>query len=408
MKSSKEARDVSSNDRLKDNAGMIGHRFSEYLRVWPMRTQGGRAFAGFTVGKARPWAEGKAGLYELSNEGREYALLADLNTLSAEGLDTTGQPLLYEEEIFVPMWSTKFYTDGFLGLAIVSCNVADPKPEIRYSNHMYTYASHFFRNTSRPDELFLGVGKGGGGRRGKIRVVPDSGVLLKSSDRGKTWRSVFTSEEASAIYDGIAMNDMVIITSRDSGEIHVLKEEPSGTYSIRKTYLLASPARNISLLTWKNSSTIVVSSDNGFYAARFDGESLEIKRISMPIRGFALRYPTIIDNRFLSFIGVSSTLGRSALLLYGAESDLYYVDLTRLTGLRTFSRMALCESSKSEQLLLGTEMEGCLRVCDTKWLLRLRRRVGTKAWFETTVRSLYSFASRRARDALSGIVTRVD
>lgn len=396
----KGASDVHSDHCLECDAGGIEHRFSNYMRVWPVsKGRSTLSFAGFSVGRARPWAEGKAALYELSNEGREHALLADLNALSAEGLDTTGQPLLYDEEIFVPMWSSKFYTDGFMGLAIVSCNVADPKPEIRYSNHAYTYASHFFRNTSRPDELFLGVGKGGGGRRGKIRVVPDSGVLLKSSDRGKTWSPVFISDEASAIYDGVATNDVVIITSRDLGAILVLKEEPARTYSLGKTYFLGSSARNMALLTWNNSSTVIVSSDDGFYAGKLDGESLAFNRIRMPITGFALRYPTIIDDQFLSFMG-SCSIG-SWLLLCGTENDLYYVDLTRLTGLRTFSRMTLCDDGR--QLLLGTETEGCLRLYDTKWLLSLRRKIGTREWFGTKTNFLWSAGRQRARDIQDAI-----
>ena len=319
-------------------------------------------------------------------------MLVSLNVLRAEGLDTTGQPLLFGEELMVPIWSSRFYTDGLLGLAIVSCNLERAEPDVRYFDRLCTYGNHFFRNLDRPDELFLGVGKGGGGRCGRIQVTPDSGILVKSSDGGKTWRSVFTSDNASAIYDGVAIDDLVMITSRELGAVLVLKEEAGGAYGLRKTYWLGSAARNISLLTWKNANTVIVSSDNGFYEGRLDGEDIEFKRMSTRTAGFALRYPTIIDDKFLSFVGWSSS--GSWLLLCGTENELYYVDLTRLTGLRTFSRMTLCEIREREYLLLGTEMEGCLHILDTKSLSGLYRELGTGAWLETRARSLHSFARR--------------
>lgn len=291
----------------------------------------------------------------------------------------------------VPIWSSKFYTNGLLGLAIVSCSLESPEPHVRHFERLGTYGNHFFRNLNRPDELFLGVGKGGGGRGGRIGFTPDSGILLKSNDRGETWRSVFTSDNASAIYDGVAIDDLVIITSRELGAVLILKEESSGAYGLRKTYSLGSAARNVSLLTWKNDNRVIVSSNDGFHEGRLDGEDLEINRMSTRTTGFALRYPTIINGgKFLSFIGWSSS--QSWLLLFGTENHLYYVDLTRLTGLRTFSRMTLCENREREYLLLGTEMEGSLHIIDTKSLSDLYKELGTGAWFETRVRSLYSFA----------------
>jgi hypothetical protein len=301
------------------------------------------------------------------------------------------------------MWSSKFYTDGFLGLAIVSCNVARPEPQVRYFDRLCTYGNHFFRNTTRPDELFLGVGKGGGGKGGRIRFTPNSGILLKSSDRGKTWQSVFASAEASAIYDGFAIDDLVMMTSRELGVIIVLKEEASGAYGVRKIYRLGSPARNISLFTRRNLRTVVVSSDNGFYAGRLDGDSLEVKRVSIPITGFALRYPTMIDDEFLSFIGWSSN--GSWLLLCRTNNELYYVDLTSITGLRTFSRMTVCENNNGGQIVLGTEMEGRLRIYDTKWLIGLCRKVGIRETFQTAARSLYTSAMQRGRDPPSAAST---
>ena len=278
--------------------------------------------------------------------------MADFYSINPKN-STTGQPFVTREGIIlVPVWDSGFYEFGRTWLAIYRSQDGGLTWREVYSNLTASYGNHFFQG-DREDEIYLCSGMGGGGFGGSVSYTPAKGLLLKSSDSGKSWGVCFKVDRPTAIYDGIAFGRTLLVSARELKSIFRSEDDCENWSEIR----LGGAARSVS----KIGGSIIVSSDSAIFISRDDGRTWA-KRNS-PIRNIVLRYPTAFRDKVL-MTGVG---WRSLILATDLEGNRWGVafDVTKAVPKSLMARLAIA----GDYLFVGDELKtGALLRIDTRFL----------------------------------------
>jgi len=319
--------------------------YGKYYRIWPYSDPKGQ-FAYITIGTSRPYTKPLCKLLRLNPFKRVIEQIFDFNAIN-KFATTTGQPFVTREGIFlIPVWNVAFYTHGITYFAIYRSENGYDWEKV-YEDVNGTYANHFFQSPF-DGSVFIGVGVKGGGKKGKISYTPERAYLLKSEDLGKKWTKIFKVDSPTAMYDGAVINEKTLIVTLREMKSIAKSFDGGRSWSIE---YLGTTARNINCL--RQEKKVIVSSDSCFYTST--SGQFKWKRIVIPIKCLALRYPTPYKNLILM-----TGVGWRSFLLAIEKSNLsrfYYLDISKLTKSNFMARMSLI----NETLLLGDELEtGCL------------------------------------------------
>jgi len=256
---------------------------------------------------------------------------------------TTGQPFVTNEgAIFVPVWSASFYTQGNTWIAIYSIEKDGASWQKVYEDTRGTYGKHFFQDVD-DGSLYIGVGVGGGGSRGRVSSAPAKSYLLKSIDLGRTWRKVLEVDDPTALYSGTALDDTVLVAAREKKSVF---RSVDGGDSWTETYVGYS-ARNISYI--EELRKFIITSDSCLFVSN---DGLAWAQVSCRMKGLVLRYPTLYKGRiYITGVGWRS-------YIISTDLNRWYIafDATKVTGSNLFARMAILD----DYIFLGNEMNGAL------------------------------------------------
>lgn len=313
----------------------------KYYRVWPY-SDPKRGLVYITIGTSRPYAKPLCRILRLDPSKNVLEQIFDFYAVN-KFATTTGQPFVTKEGLLlVPVWNAAFYTNGRTYFAIYRSDDGYYWEKV-YEDLEGTYANHFFQSPF-DGSIFIGVGVKGGGRKGRISYTPERAYLLNSEDSGKTWKKIFKVNSKTAIYDGAIIDEKTIIVTLR--EMKSIAKSINGGRSWSLDHL-GTTVRNVNY--FRQEEKIVISSDSSFYISTHD--RFNWKKVTLPVRGLALRYPTSYKNLIL-MTGVG---WRSFLLATDkfSSSRFYYLDISSLTKSKFIARMALINGT----LLLGDEME---------------------------------------------------
>ena len=250
-------------------------------RIWPFAA-GNRLLVSVATG--RPGGP-KGNVLFASADGVKFAPIVDLMGCDPRAT-TTGQPFLTSRgTILVPAWDVDFYDKGATYCSIFRSGDGGSTWDKVFEDEDGTYANHFFESADGK-HLFIGVGRGGGGRDGVIRFTPASSYLLKSKDDGRSWFTVLEYDKPSSLYQGVALtDDLVYVTTREQRSL-VRLAMPSGAWREESFRTMTRCVEYVPEL-----QRFVISGDGCIYTST-DTEAWE--RIIAPVRG-PLRYPFFCD-----------------------------------------------------------------------------------------------------------------
>jgi len=314
--------------------------YGKYHRIWPyVDTNGEELYV--SVALVRPYSKPICKLLVSRDHGESWSEIADFHSLDRRNT-TSGQPFLTSQgTILAPMWNAGFYTHGRMWFAIYRSKGRGTTWEKVYEDPMGTYGKHFFED-STDGSLYIGVGVGGGGSNGKVSSTPSKSYLLKSTDAGETWTKVLHINYPTAIYDGTAKDQTILVTAREKKS--VFKSMNGGRSWIETT--LGRTARNIANV--KELNKFVVTSNSRLFVSQ---DGVKWININSPIR-LMFRYP-IFRNGKLYMTGVG---WRS--LVISTDINKWYVifDATKIAHGSVFARMSLL----NDYIFIGDEMNGIL------------------------------------------------
>jgi hypothetical protein len=255
----------------------------------------------------------------------------------------TGQPFVTREEtILVPVWNAGFYTHGKTWFAIYKSEDSGLSWKKVYNNPKGTYAKHFFQGPM--GNLYIGVGLGGGGTKGKVGFIPEKSYLLESEDMGQTWREILRVDYPTALYSGVALDDQrILVAARDKKSLF-LSVNGGKTW---KEMRIGNYPRSISYI--KELRRIVVTSDSAIFISE---EAFSWTRLNTPIKGLILRYPTWYKGKLY----MSSVGWRCYVLSTDLNNWYLNFDVTKETGSNLSSRMAFL----NDYVFVGGDFDGTL------------------------------------------------
>jgi photosystem II stability/assembly factor-like uncharacterized protein len=229
------------------------------------------------------------------------------------------------------VWDARYYEFGTCGLAIYRTQDDGATWQQVFFDGEMTYGKHFFSGTNQ-DELYLCAGAGGGGAGGAVAFTPDEGVVLKSTDSGRTWHRCLAAESPTSVYDGIAWRGSVLVTARE--RCSVFRSIDDGVSWQERS--LSLPARTIGAV----GDRLIVTSDSAVFVSTDGGETWSMCRA--PIRGLVLRYPIGVPGTEGEII-VSAVGWRSLLLRVDLASNEWFIaaDFTAFLRSASMTRLAL-------------------------------------------------------------------
>jgi len=326
--------------------------YGPFHRIWPAVGSEETLYA--SVSAVRSFVRPICKLLESKDFGDSWIELADFHLLNPNN-STTGQPFTsIDGTPVVSLWDENFYEFGRTWLAIYRSEDGGQSWEEAYSDPAATYGNHFFQN-SRDGRIYLCAGLGGGGSEGKVSFAPARGLLLRSQDSGRSWNRCLEVDGPTALYDGVAFDDIVVVSARDRGSIF-RSEDKGETW---REIPFGRSARNVARV----GENVVVSSDGALFISSDEGRGWVRK--DCPLRNLALRYPT----PFQDGIAVTGVGWRSFVLTVDPQRNRWKVilDATRVAHTKLMARMALTK----DYLFLGDEAEtGTLLKADIDSLRR--------------------------------------
>jgi len=276
------------------------------------------------------------------NYGQSWFQLADFHSLDKRNT-TTGQPFITSDgTILVPTWNSSFYTHGTLWFAIYKGNKHGSSWLKVYEDLGGTYGKHFFESPT--GDLYIGVGIGGGGTKGRISSRPNKSYLLKSEDMGKTWKKILRVSYSTSLYSGVALNDeTVLVTAREKKSLFLSRNSGETWSEIH----VGNVTRSASYV--EELHKIVVTSNSAIFTSN---DALHWTRLNAPIKGLILRYPTFYKGKlYMSHAGWHG---------YIVSTDLskWYLsyDVTKETGSNLGARMVIL----NDYVFVGDESNGTL------------------------------------------------
>lgn len=315
--------------------------YGKYYRIWP-KADPHQSRLYVSVALARPFARPVCKLFASEDFGLSYRVIADFHSMEKRNT-TTGQPFITNDGvILVPTWSAGFYAYGTTGLAIYRSEDQGMSWTKVYQNSKGTYAKHFFENPW-DGNLYIGIGVGGGGSGGKIEYRPAGSYLLKSTDQGITWEEILKVDYPTALYDGTALKDQILVTARDKRSLY---RSANGGYSWNEI-LVGDTPRNI--FYSKNLDKIIVSSNSSIFVS---SDGYRWSRFEAPIKWLILRYPTFHNGK----IHMISAGPRSYIIATDLRKWYLVLDATQVAGSSAFTRMAVL----NDYIFLGNELTGSL------------------------------------------------
>lgn len=316
--------------------------YGKYHRIWPfVNTNRNELYV--SVALPRPSTRPLCKLIRSKDYGRSWTEIADFHTLDKRNT-TTGQPFVTREEtLLIPVWNAGFYTHGTSWFAIYKSNDSGSSWEKVYENPKGTYGKHFFQGPA--GNLYIGVGLDGGGSKGRVSPTPGKSYLLRSRDMGQTWEEILRVDYPTALYSGVALDDITILVAAREKKSLFLSVNGGKTW---KEMRMGNSMRSISYI--KELDKIVVTSNSALFISD-DAESWT--RLNAPIKGLMLRYPTWYKRKLYMS---SAAWWRS----YVVSTDLnkWYLsfDVTRETGSNLGARMAVL----GDYMFIGDEANGTL------------------------------------------------
>jgi len=213
--------------------------YGKYHRIWPyVDPKRGELYV--SVALVRPYSKPICKLIVSRDNGESWSEIADFHSLDKRNT-TSGQPFVTSQgTILATTWNAGFYTHGEMWFAIYRSKGPETTWEKVYEDSMGTYGKHFFED-SADGNLYIGVGVGGGGINGKVSSTPSKSYLLNSTDAGETWTKVLHINFPTAIYDGIAKDQTILVTAREKKSVF---KSMNGGRSWTET-TLGRTARNI-------------------------------------------------------------------------------------------------------------------------------------------------------------------
>lgn len=315
--------------------------YGKYYRVWPFADVRHNELY-VSIALLRPFVKPICKLLQSKDYGESWNEVGDFYSMDKRNT-TTGQPFVTRDgTVLIPVWNAGFYTDGTPWLAIYKSDDFGLSWHKVYKDFEGTYGKHFFQSPN--GNLYIGVGFGGGGSKGRVSSTPRKSYLLKSGNMGKTWRKILHVDYPTSLYSGVALNDKTIIVAAREKKSLFLSENGGKTW---KEIRLGNTARNISYI--EELGKIVVTSNSALFVSN---DALEWTRVSAPIKGLMLRYPTWHKNRlYMSGVGwrgyiVSTNLNKWYLSF----------DITKETGSNLGARIAILNDS----IFVGDEANGTL------------------------------------------------
>ena len=315
--------------------------YGKYYRIWPY-VDVNRNDLYVSVGLARPFGKPLCILLMSKDYGESWSKIADFHSMDKRNT-TTGQPFVTNERlIFVPVWSASFYTHGNTWIAIYKSEEHGTSWKKVYEDTRGTYGKHFFQS-STDGTLYIGVGVGGGGSKGRISSTPAKSYLLKSTDLGKTWRKVLKVDYPTSLYSGATLDETILVAARERKSVF---RSVDGGDSWTETYVGKS-ARNVSYI--KELQKFVMTSDSCIFVSN---DGLTWVQVYSRMKGLILRYPTLYKGR----IYMTSVGWRSHVI--STDLNKWYItfDATKVTGSNLFARMAMVD----DYVFLGNETNGAL------------------------------------------------
>lgn len=315
--------------------------YGKYYRVWPFADVRDKKLY-VSIANVRPSAKPMCNLLRSKDYGELWSEVADFHSMNKLNT-TTGQPFVTREgSIFVPAWNAGFYTDGVTWFAIYKSEDAGMSWTKVYEDLKGTYGKHFFQS---PDgNLYIGVGQGGGGSRGKVSFRPQRSYLLLSQDMGENWETILKVNYPTALYSGVALDDEKVLVAA--------REKKSVFFSINggETWIetrVGNITRSVSYI--EELHNIVVTSNSALFISD-DGFSWT--QLNSPIKGLMLRYPTWYKRRlYMSGVGWRS-------YVVSTELNKWYLsfDVTKETASNLGARMAIL----NDYIFVGDEANGTL------------------------------------------------
>ena len=355
--------------------------YGKYHRIWPYFDANHNKLY-VSIALLRPLVEPVCKLLVSKDYGQSWNQIADFHFTDKRST-TTGQPFVANNGvIFVPVWNAGFYTHGETWLTIYKSEDEGFSWKKVYEDPKGTYGKHFFQSPF-DDNLYLGVGVGGGGRGNRVSSTPAKSYLLRSQDDGETWRKILQVNYPTALYCGTTLDDKtIIVTAREKKSVFVSK---NGGISWTEIYI-GNTARSISYL--KELGKIFVSSNSSIFLST-DGFSWV--RLNTPIKWLMLRYPTLSRGK----IYLAGAGGRSIVLSTDLKEWYVTFDATKVTGSNLFSRMALAD----EYIFLGNELDGVL--LRVKLPIDDSRPINVSQLLKTNLKSLISISRHMVKSVLT-------
>lgn len=312
--------------------------YGRFHRIWPNTDDKGNIYA--SVSAIRSFVKPVCKLFKSNDYGNSWIELADFYSMDPRNT-TTGQPFISKEGfIFVPVWDAGYYQFGKTWLTLYRSIDGGNNWEAVYSNPQAIYGKHFFQNNCT-NELYLCASIGGGGTKGKVSYAPSKGILLHSKNFGKNWKICLEVSRPTALYDGIAFENTILVTARELGSIFRSVDNCVSWNEIK----LGRAARNIS----KIKNEVYVSSDSSLFVSRDNGLSWTER--SCPIKNVVLRYPTLFQDKVLMTAVGSRSLILATQLRYNKWQVAF--DITKIIKTNFMTRLAILK----DYLILGDEIE---------------------------------------------------
>lgn len=317
-------------------------KHGKYYRIWPNIDPNRRELL-VSVALARPFARPVCKLLVSEDYGMSHRVIADFYSMNKRNT-TTGQPFITSDGvILLPTWSASFYTHGETWFAIYRSEDRGASWKKVYEDSRGTYAKHFFQD-SADGTLYIGVGVDGGGSEGRISYKPARSYLLRSVDHGTTWTKILKVDYPTALYDGIALeNKMILVMARDKRSMFRSVDTGNSWTEIS----LGAIPRNSSYL--KDLDKMIISSDSTVFVS---DNGFEWMRLDTPIKWLILRYPNLNKAR----IHMTSAGPHSYVMATDLNKWYLVFDTTHMTGSNTFTRMTVFD----DYIFLGNELNGVL------------------------------------------------
>lgn len=363
-----------------NNSFKVVLQYGKYHRMWPYTDVNHKNLC-VSIGLGRPFSKPLCKVLLSKDYGRSWNEIADFHSMDKRNT-TTGQPFITNEGIiFVPVWNASFYTHGRTWFAIYKSEDQGAFWKKVYEDPKGTYANHFFQSPAGC--VYIGVGAGGGGYKGRISFSPAQSYLLKSIDLGRTWSKLLTVDYPTALYSGTTVDDKtVLVSAREKKSIFRSVDGCNSWSEIR----INNIARSVSYVP--ELSRFVVTSNSSLFVS---GDGLTWIRINAPIKWWALRYPTLYKGKLY----MTGDAGHSYVISTDLNKWHLSFDVTREISHKVFARMAIID----DYMFLGGELNGVL--LRVKLPIENDKPVDTTQLFETNLRCLISTAKYKIKRVLN-------